>query len=281
MDHFINTFNSVVNKHTPFKKQRIKDRSNPWFTSELSSLYQVKNKAWTQARKSGDPLLWLAFKQLRNKFTSFVRKAKYDYYLNTISIFSSNPAKFWKVVNSTKNKHTVSLPSHVTYNQHLITDHLEICTAFNKHFAAAGHLFKNGNMGSGESINCPESDVSVCTVRYIPQFTLQLYTPNEVSGALLAIDSKKATGEDTLDPFSLRLSALTISECVTHIFHLTILSGTIPKVLKVAHVTPLQKEGDINDLNNYRPISKLSCLSKILESLVNNRAVEVNALITR
>lgn len=29
--------------------------------------------------------------------------------------------------------------------------------------------------------------------------------------------------------------------------------------------------GDINDLNNYRPISKLSCLSKILESLVNNQ----------
>ena len=33
----------------------------------------------------------------------------------------------------------------------------------------------------------------------------------------------------------------------------------------------LHKGGDISDLNNYRPISKLSCLSKILESLINSQ----------
>ncbi len=38
LDHFINTFNSEVNKHAPFKKQRMKDWSSPWFTSNLSSL---------------------------------------------------------------------------------------------------------------------------------------------------------------------------------------------------------------------------------------------------
>ena len=72
-----------------------------------------------------------------------------------------------------------------------------------------------------------------------------------------------------LDPFLLKLSAPLIAESLTHIFNLTIISGTIPKVWKAAHVVPLHKGGDPCDLNNYRPISKLSCLAKILESLIH------------
>jgi hypothetical protein len=34
-------------------------------------------------------------------------------------------------------------------------------------------------------------------------------------------------------------------------------------------VLPLHKGEDTNDLDNYRPISRLTCLAKILESLVN------------
>ena len=39
----------------------------------------------------------------------------------------------------------------------------------------------------------------------------------------------------------------------------------------MAHVVPLHKGQDKKDPNNYRPISKLSCLAKILESLVNTQ----------
>ena len=74
-------------------------------------------------------------------------------------------------------------------------------------------------------------------------------------------------GEDNLDPFSINLSALIISKQITHIFNLSISSGTVPKVWKKAHVIPLHKGGDKSDLNNYRPISKLPCLAKILESV--------------
>ena len=36
-------------------------------------------------------------------------------------------------------------------------------------------------------------------------------------------------------------------------------------------MVPMHKGGDSNNVNNYRPISKLPCLSKILKSLVNNQ----------
>ena len=59
-----------------------------------------------------------------------------------------------------------------------------------------------------------------------------------------------------------------ISESISHIFNLTFLSGTIPDPLKVALVTPIFKENEKNKFQNYRPISVITCFSKILEKLM-------------
>ena len=92
-----------------------------------------------------------------------------------------------------------------------------------------------------------------------------------VMEALQAIDIRSSVGEDNLDPFFLRISAPFIVEHIASIFNASILSGFVPSVWKSAQVVPLHKGGDSSDPNNYRPISKLPCLSKILESLVNNQ----------
>ncbi len=46
---------------------------------------------------------------------------------------------------------------------------------------------------------------------------------------------------------------------------------SIPDFWKTAYILPLHKGGQSNVLNNYHPISKLSCLSKVLEKLVNDQ----------
>lgn len=62
-----------------------------------------------------------------------------------------------------------------------------------------------------------------------------------------------------------------IAGVVTHIFNQTFVVGKIPKSWKTAFVLQLLKGGDGSELDNYRPISTLSCLAKILESLVNRQ----------
>ncbi len=94
LDYFCKSFNSIVDKHAPLKKYRIQNRSSPWFSAEIPSLLKRRNKAWTLARRTGDPGHWLAFRQLRNKCTTAIRKAKSDDYLNLIPKAYSNPAKF-------------------------------------------------------------------------------------------------------------------------------------------------------------------------------------------
>ena len=47
--------------------------------------------------------------------------------------------------------------------------------------------------------------------------------------------------------------------------------GIFPNILKIAKVVPVFKSGNYLDCSNYRPISLLSALSKILEKLVHKR----------
>ena len=52
------------------------------------------------------------------------------------------------------------------------------------------------------------------------------------------------------------------------LINLYICEGVFPEKLKLAKVSPVFKKGNKSDMNNYRPISVLSVISKILERLV-------------
>ena len=69
----------------------------------------------------------------------------------------------------------------------------------------------------------------------------------------------------------LKLAADFIAEPLTNIYNSTLTIKRIPETWKMAHVLPLLKGGEPSSLNNYRPISNLSPLAKILESLVNDQ----------
>lgn len=69
---------------------------------------------------------------------------------------------------------------------------------------------------------------------------------------LQCVDTRKATGEDKLDPyFFKKICAPFISDELTYRFNISISSGVFPNIWKAAHVVPLHKGCDKADLNNY------------------------------
>ena len=78
LKYFIKCFNFIANKHAPYKKM-VKDRSNHWFSRELSDLLYKRNMAWAKARKTDSTSDWLSFRQLRNRGLAMTRKAKSDF----------------------------------------------------------------------------------------------------------------------------------------------------------------------------------------------------------
>lgn len=62
-----------------------------------------------------------------------------------------------------------------------------------------------------------------------------------------------------------------IAEPIAAMFNLSLTSNVIPHAWKSAMVLPLLKGGDPFELDNYRPISRLSVIAKVFESLVNDQ----------
>ena len=93
-------------------------------------------------------------------------------------------------------------------------------------------------------------------------------TEAEVLDLLNLIDTSKSTGPDGISPCMLKEAANVIYPSLTRLINLSLQSCKFPREWKKAHVLPLHKKKERNILDNYRPVSLLSCISKILERAV-------------
>ena len=85
LGHFIRALNSVADKYAPFKKPRVTNRSNPWFTSKISKMLMVRDTAWSKAHATTLRSNWQYFHQLRNQCPAMIWKAKASYCLSSLS----------------------------------------------------------------------------------------------------------------------------------------------------------------------------------------------------
>ena len=95
-----------------------------------------------------------------------------------------------------------------------------------------------------------------------------------VEKELKSLKRKSAAGWDDLPPCMLKDCARVISGPLTHPINLSLTSGTVPNDWKIAKVTPIHKSSSIDDYNNFRPISVLPLLSKILERAVHIQFIQ-------
>ncbi len=79
---------------------------------------------------------------------------------------------------------------------------------------------------------------------------------------------EKATGMDGISVKILKMSYSQILAPLLHTINLSFNTSNVPSAWKAAKLTPIYKAGDCEDTNNYRPISVLTEVSKIVERCV-------------
>ena len=87
------------------------------------------------------------------------------------------------------------------------------------------------------------------------------------------LDASKSAGLDGIGPRILKTATPVIAKSICHIINLSIMTGTFPSILKQARVIPIFKAGDKEDPGNYRPISILPTLSKIIEKHIAKQCI--------
>ena len=102
---------------------------------------------------------------------------------------------------------------------------------------------------------------------------------------LKTLKTNKAIGLDKISSRLLKDSAESIAPVLTRLFNRSLDSSVFPAIWKQGKVTALFKSGDKSDCNNYRPITVLPTVSKILERAVHQQLygylTESNLLTTK
>ena len=269
---FIQLLTSIVNKHAPLRRKRVKYESNPaWLTPEIRSEMK-KRDALKKAKRFDD------YKKQRNKVLTLVRKAKKMYFEKLVSSNNSKIISIWRAINEFTKKslscnQTSSCPSNIDVDQ------------INEYFLSlTDSIIKPTDQ---QNYVIPDKLQQFCNNRNDKHNSLNipLLSTYEVIKIINKLKNKKTMDVFNLNANLLKLSIAVPKVCIalTHVYNLSLLNQTFPDEFKIAKIIPIPKTKDSCTLDNLRPISILPILSKPLEIHINTcltSFLESNNLLT-
>ena len=138
----------------------------------------------------------------------------------------------------------------------------------NKYFASIGHKL-------GTNTSQPDSHFTdyLKDTQIRDSFFCTPITSSEVESEILSIPNKKFHGLYSCPTKILKCARSFTSKAIAEMINISIQSGIYPSILKHAKVIPVFKTGDVTESDNYRPISLLCNLNKILEKVMYKRFI--------
>ena len=153
-----------------------------------------------------------------------------------------------------------SLPPTVTYESSYATQDTLKVSLFNSYFQS---VYTQSSFRLPSVLPPPEHCIECITISEM-----------DVYEALMSLDIHKAMGIDGIGPQILKYCSIVIYKPLHHLFSLSISQHYIPTQWKIHLITPVFKSGDKTAVTNYRPISLLCSVSKLLERLVYNHLID-------
>uniref|UniRef100_A0A8C5MLG5 Reverse transcriptase domain-containing protein n=1 Tax=Leptobrachium leishanense TaxID=445787 RepID=A0A8C5MLG5_9ANUR len=182
----------------------------------------------------------------------------------------SNPRNFWRTVSNIQAPPVHSQPAAVKVNNQTLQHPLDVANAFNGYFVgcATTLIAKLGNDMQSERPHAGQAPPTVQSPCIRQEFSFRPVPVSVVTKLLRKQKMKYQSGPDQIPAMLLKISAPAIANPVATLINESLATGYIPKLWKTARVVPIHKSGDSTLVSNYRPISLLPVMSKILEKCV-------------
>ena len=267
---FTSLFNYVLNHHAPWVVFQQRRKFTPWVTDETLKLMKErdvkKKEASTLARNCQDSaLVWADYKRLRNKINNRIRSEEKKFKCKIMQENLETPSKCWKTAKAMMNWSSDSgPPTSLELNGKLVVKAAQIASAMNIYFIQKVMAIRDNIQSIPNSFSkCYEIMRGKNT-----RLELQHVSLPKVLKMLKNLKSTRSTSIDGLDNFSIKVSADIVANPVHHIISLSIMQLKFPSQWKYSKVIPLHKRSSKLVCKNYRPVSILSPLSKILEKAI-------------
>ena len=231
---------------------------------------RYRDKLYKQLRMSNPNSLHYDTLKLNLKtYNLILRKsiisAKQMYYESRFNRIGNDIRRTWKTINEilTKNQTKNKFPTVFNDNGSMITDKVNIANKFNVFFTNIGEKMAkginyDGNKTYGHYLN---KDIH-------SSFTFMNIDEDAINKIIYNLPPKSSSGCDGISTKLLKVIAPVIIKPLTLLTNQVLNTGTFPDKLKIAKVIPIFKKGDPSLFENYRPISLLPAISKVVEKII-------------
>ena len=266
VDSMIKCLNSIyskslegTNKPRKSKKKNKRDRPKKWYDR---SCYEVGKRlklvAQLVSKSPSNPHLRGSLVKTRKEYKKLLRRKRREWNQAMIqkleSMEEKDPKEYWKMVNKLREKD----------NDENGTPDIEIFTEYFE------KLFSEKNPeGHEEKEKFVLEKLNELNIQKEPDFTME-----ELKKAIHLLKKNKAAGEDRIPAEILKATPLKLLEIILKIMNKIKNTCNYPKTWAMGIVSLILKDGDEEDPNNYRAITVINSLAKVLAIMMNNRLEE-------
>ena len=237
-----------------------KHLNKPGWSDYVSDLYKFSRetyKLWLENGKPRQGTIHDMYTQSKRRFKyalRFIKKHEDDLRREAIAkkLSDNNSRGMWREINNINNS-KVPLPTRIEE----ATDNDTILNLWKNHYQCLFNCIKDSNtLNKKTEVNCLFDDVKV--------------TINDVRDAVNKLDCNKSCGADDIYAEHLKYASEKIYTLLSMCFTGFFVHGFLPESMLTVVLVPIikNKAGNINSINNYRPIALASILSKVIENII-------------
>jgi exonuclease III len=266
IDHYNSVLSQLIDAYAPERKRTVTLHSAaPWYDSKIGDAKRARRKAERKWRKSKLTIHRDLYLQAHQHVNSLLKEAKENYYRGKVEEADDQKSLF-KIVNTLLGDSKLSLPSHHSREK--------LANRFSEFFTTKitnirKKLEMIPSMASSDNIDTPVVRSAPSLTSFIPA------SEDEIQKIILSTKSKHCS-QDPIPTWLLKDCLASVLPWITMIVNQSLKDGVMPSSLKKALIVPLLKKPtlDPDNLKNYRPVSNLTYLSKVIERVVAKRLLD-------
>ena len=265
--------------HMPTERVKFNKRKHkvqPWMNNVLLKKINKKSDKYSKLLKipktdANYAVKKTEFNEHVKSVKNDIRIAKRNYYFHVFNIHRNNIKQTWNTISETLNRHRKSRdnPEKIIYNDKTLTNEQDIADSFNSFFANVGTQLSS-SFEQSDSIPSFETYLD-CNTRSDPNFYFTPVDEDLVLTLITNLPNKTSSGIDNISNKLLKQIKHIIVQPLTLIINQSLTSGIYPDKFKISKITPLHKKDDRTVISNYRPISLLPTMSKIIERIMHSQ----------
>ena len=230
-----------------------------WFNSNVRHLLNCTHTLRRLHKRKPTTNNYEKLLRMETCLRTSIEASRDEYLQRIVSQFQANPKKLYEYLKHLSN--SKFKPQFIVSNDTTVQDPRQMAEIFKEYF--------HSTFTSSDFILPPTSQLPTPLV----QLNNIQIDRSDVYEALSNLDKTKAVGCDSIHPSILKTCATTLLEPIFHLFTLCLRTSSIPLEWKLHKIKPIPKKGNLLAVNNYRPISLLCILSKMLESIIFNKII--------